>query len=191
MKTSYNLILLKFDYKSKQNFTILDSVYDHFYLCKVIIDQSNENKFLICSSSWFAIGSLDEDKIVFGPFQQFNIGDLTFRMLIGNEMHGFDSEIQNDADNQIIKYRKVDLIKLTEETIEVPLVLNDGRAIYDFKVDILLLFLILSKFRLIHIAGLERDCIPSLVIKIIGYFNYLFILSTYFRHLLSHSIRKD
>jgi hypothetical protein len=29
------------------------------------------------------------------------------------------------------------------------------------------------------------------VIKIIGYFNYLFILSTYFRHLLSHSIRKD
>jgi hypothetical protein len=62
-------------------------------------------------------------------------------------------------------------------------VLNDGCGI--------LLFLILTSFRTIHIARLKRDFIPSRVIKIVGYLNYLVAVFKCFRCLLSHLIRRD
>jgi hypothetical protein len=179
MKTSYNLVLFKIDYESEMVITVLDSVF-WFITKTVIIDQSNENRFLSYEFPWFVIGNLVDDKIVLGPRRKFNNNFLECPKLIGNQMHGFGSRIQNETGDRLIQYHKLDLNTLADEIVEVPFVLNDDRAISNLEVNILLLFLILNKFRLVNIAGLERNCIPSLVIKIIRYFNYIFMLSNCF-----------
>jgi hypothetical protein len=140
MKTSKGLVLLKFNYKSGEVISISDVIYNPIPFSKLILDQSNENNFLTYNSTSFAIGNLANDNIVFGPFQQFNSRDFAFRMLIDNQMRGFRSVTRNDAGDRFVEYFKVDLSTLAEEMIEVPFVLNDGRVIYDFEVDFLLLF---------------------------------------------------
>jgi hypothetical protein len=85
---------------------------------------------------------LIDDKIVLSQIRRFNIDVLKCPNFIGNQIHGFRRLVQNDAGDRFIQYCKIDLNKLTEETINVPLVLNDDRVIYKFGVDILLLFLI-------------------------------------------------
>jgi hypothetical protein len=177
MKNPRTLILFKIDYELEKMITVLDLDFISITETELIIDQSNENRFLIYDFMWFAICNLINDKIVFDLRRQFNDSGLECRKLIGNEMHGFGSMIQNDNGDRFIQYCKIDLNTLADEIVEVPLDLNlnNNRVIFNFKVDILLLFLILSKFRLINIAGLKRDSIPSLVLKIVRYFNYIFI----------------
>jgi hypothetical protein len=185
------LILSKFDSKSEEIIAISSTDSDPFYFLALIFDQSNEDKFLIHNFTSFAGGSLADDKIVFGPVREFNIGLLSCQKLIGNQIHGFRWLTRNDAGDLFIKYRKVDLITLAEEIIQVPFDLNDGCFIPDFKVNTLLLYLILNKFRIIRIAGLERDCMLLLRMKKIGYFNYLMVFLIVFRLLLSHLTRRN
>jgi hypothetical protein len=175
---SNGLVLLKFDSKSGEVISVSDAVSDPIKRPKIIIDHSNEDNFLIYNFASFASGSLEDDKIVLGPVQQFNIDFLKCPKLIGNNIYGFGSLVQNEDGDRFIQYLKVDLITLTKETIEVPFNLNDDRVILNLKVDIILLYLILNKFRIVNTAGLELYCMLSFVIKIIGYINYLMIFLT-------------
>jgi hypothetical protein len=165
------LILSKVDYKSEETISILGYVYNPIQFPKLIVDQAKKDRFLIYTPTSFTIGSLDGDKIVLDPPQELDIGVFKCSTLIDNQIHGICFTVRNSVSNWNVQYSKIDLIGLTKETVTVPFVLNDGRVISKFEVDILFLFL--NKFRIIHIAGLERGCILSLVIKIVGYFNNL------------------
>lgn len=127
---------MKFDYESEEILDILSPISDLISHSGLIIDQLNEDNFLFYTPFSFAIGNLANNKIVLSPHRQFNPHLLICSKLIGDQMHGFDARIRDNAGNRSIPYCKIDLITLKKETINVPLVLNNGCVLYNLEVDI-------------------------------------------------------
>lgn len=97
---------------------------------KIVVEEGNKNRFLICDSIEFVTGSLVNDEIVLSPVREHNVKALTWPKLSGNKLIGLRSlDRENDEGVLFYEFCIVDLDRLTEETVEIPLILNDGRSI--------------------------------------------------------------
>jgi hypothetical protein len=112
-----------------------------FEKCAIFIDELNDHRFLLYDDSSFIIGSVVGDKIVFGQLREFDISHLVLSKFSANKLIGFRSTDRlNDENVLLLPFCELDLENLTEEAIEIPLILSDGRRIPD-GVSLLLLFL--------------------------------------------------
>jgi hypothetical protein len=129
IKTLNNLTLLTIDHELwKAN--IVFEIEIGFRGIYIIIDQLNEQNFLIYGESEFVTGKLVDDTIVLSTRREFNFYGLYFLKLVGNQLIGI-SNTENVDDNgfNLWQLRKINLDTLTEETYSVPCALGDNSSV--------------------------------------------------------------
>jgi hypothetical protein len=120
VKALFCLFLLKVDYKLWQISVLAkyDSIYGTIFL-----DSLDNRKFIVNSFNGCIVGSFTGDKITFGqPKELLHFG---FKKLSGSQLFGFrKTDRENDAGIPFWQYFKVDLKTLTEQAVDVPMILG-------------------------------------------------------------------
>jgi hypothetical protein len=90
----------------------------------ILLDSLNQCKFIIYNWTRFISGNLTGDNITFGP--QKELHRFKYPKLVGNKLVGFrETDRQNDAGIPLWQYCTVDLDTLTEQAVDVPMILGD------------------------------------------------------------------
>jgi hypothetical protein len=135
---------------------------------KTRVDALDSRKFIIKSYREFVTCSLKNDSITFVTRNQnLDILNLRYSKLIGNQLLGFrETYRDNNAGIRVWNYCNIDLDTLTEQAVEVPMILGENRFLCQFDVSSLfLLFLITTNFSVWLIVGLKIDCTLSFVLQ--------------------------
>jgi hypothetical protein len=107
----------------------------------------------------FITGNLIGDEVIVSPRREFNFQYLRWSKLVGNRLYGFRIlETQNNTGLSFLQFCNIELVTLTEKTIEVPFPPSDNQATPIVCVSFQSQFLITVKFRNIPIVGVEICC---------------------------------
>lgn len=130
--TDDELFLFKIDYESWK-INLMERINRCFN--KIVVDQINKNNFLMYKGTEFATGSLKNDKIVLNSKREFNLYNVDFPKLNGNQLIFFrDLERKNDDGVELLEFHKIDLITLADEKYELPFCLSDNHPMPEWKI---------------------------------------------------------
>jgi hypothetical protein len=125
IRTLDDLILLKVNYTTWEVSVVSRPNPGITWVENVIVDKLDPCKVLIQGFARFVIGSLIGNEIIFSPRQEFDFGRFYCGKLAGNDLCGLRSMGRNE-NTWMWTYRKIDLVTLTEETIDVPITFNES-----------------------------------------------------------------
>jgi hypothetical protein len=123
------IFLWKIDYVSWKASPVshADIAFDEY---SIFIDELNDHRFLLYDEFSFIIGSVVDDKIVFSKPREFNWQPLLSTKFSGNKLINLRClSRQNDEDVPLWQFCEFDLERLTEKTVDIPLILSDDRHI--------------------------------------------------------------
>jgi hypothetical protein len=130
MRTWDGLLLLKINYETWEVNFVSRPNPGFRNIEHVLVDQLDSRKVFISGSDGFVTGNLIGDEIVFNTRLEFPIRNMKCAKLIGNQLCGLDY-----IDRWMWQYRKIDVVKLTAETINVPITLNINFRDFSFPVN--------------------------------------------------------
>jgi hypothetical protein len=129
--TPNQLSLWKIDSYSFE-FSRLSQADIKFISNQIVIDQLDNQKFVMYGYSTFVTGYVVDDKIVLSERKKYNFNKLHCTKLVGNNLIGVRYVgRKNNKDVSLCKFCTIDLTNLTEETVDVPLDLNDINHVSD------------------------------------------------------------
>jgi hypothetical protein len=163
-------LLLKFDYDSCE-VKVVSTTYLYFESPRIIVDQLNQNNFLIYSHNKFATSSVICNEIVISPCQTLDLDGLVYSKLAGNILSGLRLlNRQNDTEDWKLEYSEINLTTLDKKIKEVCYALNDYRFYLNDEVIFLFLYLIFIYFS--YIAGMKVVCTFCWRIPVVGYVKF-------------------
>jgi hypothetical protein len=140
MITWDGLFALKIDYDTWKA-TVVSKADHNLVRSWTIMDQLNKRDFVMYDPTAFVTGSLTGDEIVLSQKREFDINTLEWQNLVGNQLIGFRNlDLQNDAGIPLWQFCKIDLVTLTEETVDIPFALNNEFSMLEHFVSVRLYF---------------------------------------------------
>jgi hypothetical protein len=124
--TMDGLLLLKIDYKSWKANVVSKADLEIRY---TVVNQLDKSNFLVYDTDGFITGNLIGDEVIVSPRREFNFQYLRWSKLVGNRLYAFRIlEPQNNTGLSFLQFCNIELVTLTEKTIEVPFPPSDNQA---------------------------------------------------------------
>lgn len=132
----HDLTFVKISYESWQ-INVIQKHHLRLEVKTILMDQLNNNCFILYNQGLFVTGSVDGDQIVYSERREFDFDRLQWTKLVGNQLIGFQiSNNRNESEVHSWEFSTVDLVALRKDIINVPFSIKNNQNTQYFAVSL-------------------------------------------------------